>query len=209
MSDIESEVENVEPVAAVDPFPTPKAKKGKGGRKPKVAKVVEPEPTKEVDSEPEPTKEVDSEPEPEQIKKPVKKAPKEPKAPKALKEPKAPKTKKDEDSDADEPVKEKKPRAQKPKVKAGDCEVGFEAQVDGKTFVVNEDKNGTKRWYQKKTKPSRAPTAYNNFVKFAYKDFKERGVDMPQNEMMKEASKLWKALSDEEKLSYKTVEVDA
>jgi HMG (high mobility group) box len=55
-------------------------------------------------------------------------------------------------------------------------------------------------------KPKRQPTPYNNYIKHYYATFKQNNPDtkLVPKDMIKAASALWKAMSPDEKLEYKT-----
>jgi len=54
-------------------------------------------------------------------------------------------------------------------------------------------------------KPKKAPTAYNNFCKQKTQELKQLHPDRKSSENLKEASRMWKDLSDEEKEKYKNM----
>jgi len=55
-------------------------------------------------------------------------------------------------------------------------------------------------------KPKREPTPYNNYIKHYYATFKENNPNtkLVPKDMIKAASALWKAMSADEKMEYKT-----
>ena len=76
-------------------------------------------------------------------------------------------------------------------------------QEEVKDYIPNSSEENVEKKDTKVEKTKRAPTAYNNFCKEKTKELKQLHPERKSSDNLKEASRMWKELNDEEKERYK------